>query len=200
MAFHRSERQGASAPKDGGGDRGAHGRLALRRPSIAVLAILLVAGLPSLGLSTAADAANTVPAAPSAVSAAAIGLGRHRQLDGGRKRRSSHRQFPLTAFVGSTVSSTQEVTATAVGSNLDPTPGALDSVTFSNGLVDGTTYSFTVSSINSVGTGPASAQTNTVTPTGAPGLPSAAAAVAGNQWFSSAGRWVPTEDSRSPIS
>jgi hypothetical protein len=181
VAFHRSGGRGAPTPRASGADRDVKTCVSLRRPSVAILAILLVAALPSLGLSQAADAANTVPAAPSAVSAAPLDSAATVHWTVGANGGAPIVNFLLTAFVGSTVSSTQEVTATAVGSNLDPTPGALDSVTFSNGLVDGTTYSFTVASINSVGTGSPSPQTNLVTPTGVPGLPSAAAAVAGNQ-------------------
>jgi Fibronectin type III domain len=181
VAIHRSQRRGAPTSRDGGADPGAMLRVSLRRPSIAILAFVLVAGLQSLVLSEAADAANTVPAAPSAVSAAPLDSAATVSWTVGANGGAPIVNFLLTAFVGSTVSSTQEVTATEVGSNLDPTPGALDSVRFSNGLVDGTTYSFTVASLNLVGTGSPSAQTNTVTPAGVPGLPSGAAAVAGNQ-------------------
>jgi hypothetical protein len=146
-----------------------------------VLAVVAAATLPSLGLSTAAEAANTAPAAPSAVSAAPLDSAATVNWTVGANGGAPIVNFLLTAYVGTTVSSTQEVTATALGSNLDPTPNAQDTATFSIGIVDGTTYSFTVSSINSVGTGTASVKTNTVTPTGVPGFPTAAAAVAGNQ-------------------
>ena len=165
---------------------------------MAVLAILAAAALPSLGLGTAADAANTVPAAPTAVSAAPLDAAATVNWTVGANGGAPIVNFLLTAFVGSTVSSTQEVTATAVGSNLDPTPGAQDTATFSVGIVDGTTYSFTVSSINSVGTGTASVKTNTVTPTGVPSLPSAAAAVAGNH--SALVSWTVGADGGLPIS
>ncbi len=178
MGFHRSERRGERVQRD---NRRRRTRLPLRRSPIAALAILVAAALSSVGLTTAADAANTVPAAPSAVSAAPSGGSATVDWTVGANGGAPIVNFLLTAFVGSTVSSTELVTATAVGSNLDPTPGALDSARFSIGIVDGTTYSFTVASINSVGTGPASPQTNTVTPTSAPGVPTAAAAVAGNQ-------------------
>jgi Fibronectin type III domain len=182
MGFHRLLRGGWPALRDGGADRGARAHLSLRHPFIALPAFLLVATLPSIGLSTAADAINTVPAAPSPVSAVAttdssVTVNWTVGANGG----SPIVNFDLTGYVGSTVAFAQEVTATAVGSNLDPTPGALDSVTVSNGLVDGTTYSFTVVSINLVGNGAASVPTNTATPTGVPGLPAAIGAVAGNQ-------------------
>ena len=181
MRIRRSERHGASVrPVDPARAR-TRSPLLFRRPIVGLLAVLAAATLPSLGLSTAADAANTVPAAPSAVSATPLDSAATVNWTVGANGGAPIVNFLLTAFVGSTVSSTEEVTATAVGSNLDPTPGAQDTASFSNGIVDGTTYSFTISSINSVGTGPASVKTNTVTPTGVPSLPSAAAAVAGNQ-------------------
>jgi hypothetical protein len=199
VAFHRSEGRGAPTSRDSGADRDAKTWLSLRRPSIALLAILLAAALPCLGLSTAAGAANTVPAAPSPVSALA-GEDSSATVNWtvGANGGAPIVNFVLTGYVGSTVGFSQEVTATNVGSNLDPTPGALDSVTISNGLVDGTAYSFTVASINSVGTGPESAQTNTVTPTGVPGLPTAAAAVAGNQ--AALVSWTVAADGGLPIS
>ena len=52
------------------------------------------------------------------------------------------------------------------------------------GLTNGTAYTFTVAAINSVGTGPASAASNSVTPTDprhtVPGAPTIGTATAGN--------------------
>ena len=48
------------------------------------------------------------------------------------------------------------------------------------GLTNGTPYRFTVRATNAVGTGPASAQSNSVTPATVPGAPTGVSAVAGN--------------------
>ena len=48
------------------------------------------------------------------------------------------------------------------------------------GLANGTAYTFTVTAANSVGTGPASAPSNSVTPAGVPGVPTIGIATAGN--------------------
>jgi len=48
------------------------------------------------------------------------------------------------------------------------------------GLTNGTSYSFTVTATNGVGTGPASTASNTVTPAGLPGAPTGVSAVAGD--------------------
>ena len=48
------------------------------------------------------------------------------------------------------------------------------------GLTNGTTYTFTATATNSIGTGPASAASNSVTPLGVPGAPTIGTASAGN--------------------
>jgi subtilisin family serine protease len=48
------------------------------------------------------------------------------------------------------------------------------------GLVNGTSYTFTVQAINAIGTGPASAASNAVTPATVPGAPTIGTATAGN--------------------
>jgi len=74
--------------------------------------------------------------------------------------------YSLTPYVGST-----SQTAIQTGS-------ASPSVTVT-GLVNGTTYTFTVAATNSAGTGPASAISNPVTPITVPGAPIALVATAG---------------------
>ncbi|HST90539.1 MAG TPA: choice-of-anchor Q domain-containing protein, partial [Ktedonobacterales bacterium] len=51
---------------------------------------------------------------------------------------------------------------------------------FVNGLANGTAYTFTVTATNAVGTGPASAASNSVTPIGAPNAPVIGTATAGD--------------------
>src|SRR5258708_39706300 len=48
------------------------------------------------------------------------------------------------------------------------------------GLANGSAYTFTVAATNSVGTGPASAASNAVTPVGPPGAPNNVSATGGN--------------------
>ncbi|TAK77242.1 MAG: hypothetical protein EPO16_05870, partial [Dehalococcoidia bacterium] len=62
-------------------------------------------------------------------------------------------------------------TATVGGSTLTATV---------TGLTNGTAYTFTVTATNAIGTGPASAASNSVTPATAPGPPTSVSATAGN--------------------
>ena len=69
--------------------------------------------------------------------------------------------------------------STSAGAGAPITVGAVTSDTIS-GLTNGTTYTFTVAAINAVGTGPASAPSNPVTPESTlPGAPTIISAVAG---------------------
>jgi plastocyanin/chitodextrinase len=65
------------------------------------------------------------------------------------------------------------------------------------GLTNGVTYTFTVTATNELGTGPASAPSNAVTPTGAPEAPTAVAAAPGQA--SATVSWTAPADGGSPI-
>ena len=66
------------------------------------------------------------------------------------------------------------------------------------GLTNGDTYSFTVWAANSIGLGPSSPGSNTVTPATVPGAPSAVSATAGNA--SATVTWTaPASDGGSPV-
>jgi hypothetical protein len=66
------------------------------------------------------------------------------------------------------------------------------------GLANGTAYTFTVKATNAVGTGPASAASNSVTPAGVPGAPTIGTATAGNAQATVAFT-PPASDGGSPI-
>src|ERR1700685_1071289 len=103
MGFHRSEQHRASLRRNDGPGVRTPGPLLFRRPVVAVFALLAAATLPSLGLSTAADAANTVPGAPSAVSATPLDSAATVNWTVGANGGAPIVNFLLTAFVGSTV-------------------------------------------------------------------------------------------------
>ncbi len=65
------------------------------------------------------------------------------------------------------------------------------------GLVNGEAYSFTVTATNAQGTGPASAESNTVTPSTVPDAPTNVVATAGNA--SASVTWTPAGREGSPI-
>ena len=91
--------------------------------------------------------------------------------------------WTITPYVGTTAGTPTVLTAGAVGSPTDPTPGAADS-TVVTGLTVGTTYTFTVTATNTNGAGTPSPKSNPVTPTGPPPIaptnPIIGTATAGN--------------------
>jgi Domain of unknown function (DUF1929)/Fibronectin type III domain/Glyoxal oxidase N-terminus len=102
--------------------------------------------------------AATIPAAPTAIDATA-GNGEATltwtpPTDGN----SPITSYTVTPYIGSTAQ-----TPTTVSGSPPATSAKI------NGLTDGTTYTFTVTATNSVGTGPASAASNSVTPVTEPG-------------------------------
>ena len=87
--------------------------------------------------------------------------------------------FAPPASTGGTAITGYTVTPYAGGVAQPPTTGASSPVTVT-GLTNGTTYTFTVSATNNVGTGAASAASAAVTPATLPGAPTGVTAVAGN--------------------
>jgi GH18 family chitinase len=148
-----------------------HSRYSSARRLAAALAVVLAAGctdagseLTAPGEASAARARATVPSAPQSVQATA-----------GDARATVTWTAP--ASNGGKPISSYRVTTQPGGATLTVTaPATTASIT---GLANGTTYTFTVAATNSVGTGPASAPSNAVTPQAATTPPP-----------SSTGRWV----------
>jgi hypothetical protein len=85
---------------------------------------------------------------------------------------SSITGYTVQAFAGTATTPVQTVTAAGTATTTTVT-----------GLINGTSYTFIVSATNAVGTGPASARSNAVTPAAAvtvPGAPTLGAVTAGN--------------------
>jgi hypothetical protein len=114
----------------------------------------------------------TAPGAPTGVTATAGNASATvswtaPSSDGG----STITKYTVMPFIGSTA----QTPVTVTGS---PPPTS----TTVTGLTNGTAYTFTVTATNAIGTGPASAQSNSVTPSGptVPGAPTGVTATAGN--------------------
>jgi Tol biopolymer transport system component len=119
-----------------------------------------IGGSPAQNIARFASA-STVPETPTGVSATAAdgqATVAFSAADGGS---------PITSYT--VTSSPGTITATG-SSNVITVPG----------LTDGTTYTFTVTATNSIGTSDASDASNAVTPTAVPGAPTAVSATPGN--------------------
>ncbi len=131
----------------------------------------------------------STPASPTQVTATAAGSGKATvawtaPANGG----SPITRYTVTPYIGTEAQATTTVTGTP------PATGA--TVT---GLTNGTSYTFTVTATNAVGTGPASEHSNAVTPTSLtpPEAPSEVAASAGNE--SATVTWTAPANGGSPI-
>jgi Fibronectin type III domain len=133
-------------------------------PAIFIMAAALVAlTVPVLVVTTTAQASGTVPDTPILVDAYP-GQGAAEVVwpvseNGG----SPLLNFVITPYIGNNPESPITVPVGAVGSDLDPTPGAVDDYTVAS-LTDGTAVSFTVAENNAQGNGMASANSSAVTP------------------------------------
>jgi len=116
-------------------------------------------GLGLMGVATCVGA-QTVPGAPTIGPA----WGGNAQATVNFTAPSNNGGATITGYTAT--SSPGNITGTGTGTPVTVT-----------GLTNGTTYTFTVTATNSVGTGPASAASNSVTPLGPPGAPTGVTAV-----------------------
>ena len=146
-------------------------------------------GPASVASSSVTPSGPTVPAAPTTVTATAgdkqATVSWTAPADGG----SAITAYTVTPYVGTTA----QPPTTVSGSP----PATSTTVT---GLTNGTAYTFKVSATNALGTGPDSAASNTVSPSGptAPAAPTTVTATAGDQQATVT--WVAPADGGSPIS
>jgi hypothetical protein len=131
----------------------------LRWGALALAALLPIVAVP-VGLAGVAQAAPTVPSAPTGVSAVANGCGPVLTWTVGADGGDAISNFVVTPYIGATAQQAIIVEAGAVGTHLDPTPGALDNVDIGDN--GGFTYTYTIESQNAIGTSTESAPTNAV--------------------------------------
>jgi len=130
------------------------------------LVVVVLCGLAAFGAGVAR--ASTVPGAPTNVKASDAINGQARVA------------WTAPASNGGATITKYTVTASGKGGQTCTwKSGAL--LCYITGLVSGTSYTFTVTATNSVGTGPASAASNNVTALGPPPPPTNVSAVAGDQ-------------------
>ena len=99
------------------------------------------------------NTAATIPGAPTGVSAIAGNASATVSWTAPSNGGSVITSYTVTPYIGATAQTTKTVTGSP--------PATSTTVT---GLTNGTTYTFTVSATNAIGPGPASAQSNSVTP------------------------------------
>jgi hypothetical protein len=114
-------------------------------------------GLASAASNAVTPTGSTVPAAPTGVTATAGNAKATLSWTAPANGGSTITQYTVTPYVGS-----EAKPATTITGN-PPEPSA--TIT---GLSNGTSYTFTVSATNAIGGGPASAQSNAVTPAAGP--------------------------------
>jgi hypothetical protein len=134
------------------------------------------------------QAPPTAPAAPGGVTATAADRSAIVAWTAPANGGSPITSYTVTPYLGPTAQPPTTITGTP--------PATSASIT---GLTDGSAYTFTVSAANGVGTGPASAPSNQVTPTAptVPAAPGSVTATAGNQ--SANVSWTAPANGGSPI-
>jgi hypothetical protein len=130
----------------------------------------------------------TAPAAPAGVSATAADKSATVTWSAPANGGSPITSYTITPYIGSAAQTPTVITGSP--------PATSATVT---GLTDGTSYTFTVTATNAVGTGPASAASNAVTPTAptAPAAPTGVTAAGGNA--AATVTWTAPANGGSPI-
>ena len=163
---------------------------AVAPPSHYMLFILSKQGTPSIAsiISLGQSTTPVVPSAPSGVSATAGNGTAHVSWTAPADGNS-----PITSYSVTPAAGTATLAPTVITGNPPATNATI------SGLTNGVTYTFSVTATNAVGTGPASAASNAVTPQAptAPGTPAGVTATATNA--AATVTWTAPANGGSPI-